>query len=203
MEYLPWLILIIYFVYRDFFRPYLGEKGKNYATREDIQEITRKIESVRTAVNMRFQISRFRYEKEYSILEALSAKAVDLRDATKLLRPVVDQYSDDQTPEQRKQFRIERYREAMRAMYELTEKSRPFYPEEIYNLIGELDKLGWREAVAYKTDSPDNYSGRNRLAYWDEGEANCKRIGELADDLIDMIRRRIRSWEDLDLLDDK
>jgi hypothetical protein len=39
---------VAYLVVKHFLSSYLSEKGKNLATREDIEEITRKVEGVRT-----------------------------------------------------------------------------------------------------------------------------------------------------------
>jgi hypothetical protein len=98
-----WLILsgAILSVAGPIFASDISEKGKNQATREDVQEITKLVESVKqenakdleqlkTALLHRINRNKFRYEKEFEILAVLAATTIDLRDATTLLRPTVD-----------------------------------------------------------------------------------------------------------------
>jgi hypothetical protein len=40
--------VVTFLVFRSYVSPYLGEKAKNLATKEDIEAITRKIEAIRT-----------------------------------------------------------------------------------------------------------------------------------------------------------
>ena len=67
-----------------FFGKYFGKKGENLATKQDISEITQKIENVRleyakqlesTKADLSSQLKThgFRYEKEYEILNELTA----------------------------------------------------------------------------------------------------------------------------------
>ncbi len=51
---------------------YLREKGKNFATREDVRNITERIESVKSQYASQLHISQVRYEKEFEILSDLA-----------------------------------------------------------------------------------------------------------------------------------
>ena len=51
------LLLIIFSLYFLFFRNYLSQKGKNKATKEDIEVITKKIEEIKSSINI-FSIKR-------------------------------------------------------------------------------------------------------------------------------------------------
>jgi len=53
---------------------YAEEKGKNQATKEDVEEITRKIESIKASVEQSQLVERRRYELKYeACLDALDA----------------------------------------------------------------------------------------------------------------------------------
>lgn len=111
-----------------FFRKYLfgysSEKGKNLATKEDIGEITRKIEAVkldharhletaRAELSSQINTHGFRYEKEYQVLSELSALLVDVRDASLNLRPIMDYVNPDKSDQEIKKERLNRFYEAL------------------------------------------------------------------------------------------
>ena len=52
--------LVAYFAVRNYFAPYLSEKAKNLATREDIAGLTREVEAVRAEFNLAMEESRAR-----------------------------------------------------------------------------------------------------------------------------------------------
>ena len=92
-----------------YLRSYISKKGENLATKDDIGEITAKIEevkhdyasrleSLRSTFQAKLQIDHVRYQNEYVILSDLSEKLVNLRDAAMGLRPVSDSY-DPNEPE--------------------------------------------------------------------------------------------------------
>ena len=45
------LLIIILGIYLIFFKNYLSQKGKNLATKEDIGEITKKVEDIKSEIN--------------------------------------------------------------------------------------------------------------------------------------------------------
>ena len=172
---------------------YIRAKGKNLATKEDVRNITDKIESIKSQYASRLHISQVRYEKEVEILFDLSEKLVEVRDAALALRPVVDYSDPNETEEERKKKRLTCLFEAMRDLYRVTEARRPFYPEEIYRTIKEFDHASWSEAVGYR-------HGRMNIdqKYWEKAEKNAGAISSLAEKAIGAIRDRIRVWERLD-----
>lgn len=60
----PWLIVVIVAIglAAGYFGTYLKEKGKNTATKEDIAEVTRKIEEVKIEMSEKDRISTVKYE---------------------------------------------------------------------------------------------------------------------------------------------
>ena len=73
-----------------FFLAYLNEKGKNFATKEDIKEITDKVEGVKAYYARQVEL----YKHEISLMEKqreLSAQVVDLINRYKELPPSGEQ----------------------------------------------------------------------------------------------------------------
>ncbi|WP_153913042.1 hypothetical protein [Shewanella sp. TC10] len=194
------------FLFRKLLFSYSSEKGKNLATKEDIAEITNKIESVKNDyahqleatkadLSSQLQTSSIRYEREFSILEQLTELLVDVRNRANSLRPVFDRVPESKTEEEIKNSRLQSLYEARLKLYELREKKRPFYPESIYDSLTDIDKLAHTESVKYQYQSP--FDSRGFEQYWQEAEKNQKEIAEKADISIKLIRARVIEWEQL------
>jgi hypothetical protein len=118
---------------------YITEKGKNLATKEDIGEITKEIEKVkysyaheletiRASLGSRGHIYQIRYKHEFEILLKLCELLVEFRDATISLRPAADIINKDESEEDRKKRRLNRYSEASLAIYTFSAYSSPNRP---------------------------------------------------------------------------
>jgi len=189
------LILVIGWLIKFYVPAYLRKKGENLATKEDIEGITSKIESVRASIGHQLYIHQTRYQNEFNILMDLTEKLVELRDSALALRPAVDYVDASEAEEDRKRKRLKRYQEAALAFYKLYETRKPFYPDEIYNGIKELDQVIWKEVVQYKNRLPNEGKGFDH-EYWEKAEKNSEEISKLADKVIGLIRNRIRYWEE-------
>lgn len=187
-----------------FLPKYFGKKGENLATKEDISEITNKIETVKhdyarqlesTKAELSAALSThgFRYEKEYEVLNDLTALLVDVRDVSLSLRPVIEFKDPSKTDEEVKKEKLQRLFEAGRALYLSREKKRPFYPAEIYEAILAVEKIARSESINYQYKDP--LDEKNFLTYWDEAEKNQEEIASLADLAMEKIRSRVTKWE--------
>ena len=87
------------FFLNNILKGYLSKKSENLATKQDIEEITDKIESVKIIYASQLHVSQVRYEKEFEILSDLTAKLVEMRDAALSLRPVIDFVPKDEEVE--------------------------------------------------------------------------------------------------------
>lgn len=194
------------FLFRKCLFAYSSEKGKNLATKQDIGEITSRIESVkldharqlesaRAELSSQINTHGFRYEKEYEVLSELSALLVDVKDASLSLRPVMDFRDPDKSTDQIKRERLGKYYKALRALYVCREKKRPFFPEDIYQSIRSIEKESHTESIEYQYRDPMN--GERYLDYWEKAESNQKKITSLAEDAMDKIRERVTKWEAL------
>ena len=137
---------------------YTSEKGKNLATKEDIADITKRIEevkstyaheleAVRAVIGSRLGIHQFRYQREFELLMLLSEKVVELRDASVMLRPESEYVNPDEPEVDRKRKKIMRYSTASRDLYQFYEPRRPFLPESLLESLQILDKVAWGEVV--------------------------------------------------------
>lgn len=194
------------FLFKKFLFSYSSEKGKNIATKEDIGEITNKIESVkldhatqlesaRAELSSQINTHGFRYEKEYEVLSELSALLVDVRDASISLRPVMDFRDPNKSDDEIKQERLARFYEALRALYLVREKKRPFFPEEIYQSIRLIEKESRSESIEYQYHDP--MDGERYMDYWEKAESNQEKITEQAEVAMGQIRERVTKWEAL------
>lgn len=189
-----------------FLPKYFSKKGENLATKEDISEITDKIESVKheyandlesvkAELSAKLNTHGFRYENEYNILSELTDLLVDVRDASVSLRPVMDFKAPDKTDADIKHERLQRLFEARRLLYLAREKKRPFYPEEIYQSILAIEKTVHTESVKYQYQNP--FDEGKFMSYWEEAEKNQNEITASAEAAMAKIRSRVNKWESL------
>lgn len=71
------VVLIISFVLKDFFPSYTREKGKNIATKEDIELITEKIESVKVEYAKSLELAKARIQIEFALRAAYQQKCLE------------------------------------------------------------------------------------------------------------------------------
>jgi uncharacterized protein YoxC len=206
MNYL--LIAIINFVCTAlviYLSKYLGKKAENLATKEDVGQITKQVESIRhlylkeleslrAVMNAQLYIHQTRYQNEFNILKDLSEKIFELRDSGLSLRPVLDHINQNEPEEKRKANRLNRYSAAAVAFYKMYESYKPFYPAEIYSSITELNKLIRKEAVEYAITSDKGIDFDPK--YWEKAMANGELISKLANEAIELIRNRVKYWEE-------
>ncbi|MFV8411843.1 hypothetical protein [Vibrio owensii] len=207
LEILTLLAIGCLFLFRKYLFSYSSEKGKNLATKEDVSEITEKIENIRfdyadqlerskTHFNAQLKNHGFRYEKEFEILQSLSTLLVEMRDACLSLRPVMDIMDPNQSEEERKQERLTRFYKARRELYLSRETNQPFYPEEIYEAIVAVELATHKESVRYRHRDPRDDD--NRYDYWEDAEKRQEDIVSKADTAIKIIRTRVRQWDSVE-----
>ena len=186
---------------------YAAQKGRNLATKEDVADITKSIESVksgyahelegvRAAIESRLGIHQFRYQREFEILVRLSKKVVELRDATTMLRPESESVNPDESDDDRKQRKLARYTSASRDLYQFYETRRPFLPEALLQSLRVLDQVAWHEVVQFRHRSPQGADYDPK--YWENALENAAKIQAAADAVLAAIHQRARTWEQFD-----
>ncbi len=174
---------------RYWFGSYLQEKGKNLATKEDIEHITEKIETVRASVGSQAYVHQRRYDREYDVLRELTEKLVDLRDAAMSLRPEADIVDARETDEQRKTARLTKFGDAAVELYKIMERRQPFYPRTIYSATRVALKRARREAIQYK------HAERFDDKYWEDAQKSADEIAEFCEATLTAVRDRVQQWE--------
>jgi len=175
-----------------YFRSYLSKKAENLATKEDVSEITKQVESMKATIGAQLYIHQVRYQNELNILMDLSEKLVALRDSAHSLRPVLDYVDSRETENERKQKRLKKHYDAAVNFYKAYETKMPFYPEEVYQGIKKLDLLARKEALEYETGKEKGFDKK----YWDSASANALEMSKLTDEVMALIRSRIKYWEE-------
>jgi hypothetical protein len=197
------MVLFVGFLLGCFLPKYFGKKGENLATKEDISGITDRIESVKKdyaeqLASIKAELSAklnrhgFRFEKEYEVLNELNTLLVDVRDASRSLRPILDSRDPSKNEDDIKKERLEYFFKAQRKLYLYRERKRPFYPKEIYESILSVEKTANIEANMYKNLDPKIFN-----EYWKTAEQNQQKIVSKAEDAMEIIRDRVTKWETL------
>ncbi len=164
---------------------YFAKKGENLATKEDIEEITKKVEAVRIEYAKLQHKSQFAFEKEFDILSEVWEALFDLQVTTMSLRPVFDTYDPAKSEEQRKQERLEKFVASYNAYAKIVMSRKPFYPNNIFTVLEKIRILALTESNEYKI-----LSNQNRADYWDKAIKNQDAIIKCIDDVGELIRQR-------------
>jgi hypothetical protein len=180
-----------------FLASYIKEKGKNLATREDIQEITDKIESVKTEyakeleglksqLNAKFHAHTVRFEKEFQVLEEVWSRLIDLHSAGAAFQPGLKSGKSDKAED------MKRFGEAYNAFLRTTDVHKPFFPQEVFNLLedyrrGQFKYVSDHEFITQPGFQRDWVSPE----FWDKRDENLKEITKLVDAVCDAIRNRM------------
>lgn len=192
------------YIFKDYLFSYSKWKAKNLATKEDISEITEKIQEVKhdyakqletTKADLSSQInnSSFRYEKEYEIISDITQKLVALRDCACSFRPIFDHIDPTKPEEERKKERLDAFHKSLRELYLVRENKRPFYTEDIYQAVKAVEDVAHLESIQYMYS--DIYPENRTQDYWETAEKNQKEIVANADIALEMIRERVIKWE--------
>ncbi|MBF0522213.1 MAG: hypothetical protein HQL24_04055 [Candidatus Omnitrophica bacterium] len=187
MQWLQYLGFCVVTGFAAFLGAYFSKKGEHLATKEDIRQITKDVEFVKGSLQSQLYIHQRRYEKEFEILLTLSKHLVELRDYAQLLMPIVDVQSVRE--EKIKETRVQRLYEIGKKFYDAVEHAKPFYPEEIYLILKELEKQTLLHSIHFQ------YGDINDRKCWEKAELNSKLIFDLANKGLEAIRKRVKEWE--------
>lgn len=171
---------------------YFKKKGENLATRQDVEEITRKIEAVKTDFEQRLKINSFRYEKEFVVLVELNEAVFKFRDFAKEYGTIALDYKKSNVSGEKYKFQHD-YMESYAMLHDIAERYRPFYSEKIYNLIVELE--GVAKSCATCAILTSTASVERQDEFWDKAEAASKTVVKKSEEIVVEIRARVREWE--------
>jgi hypothetical protein len=179
---------------------YVREKGKNLATKEDVSEITRKVESIKTDLAAKQHFSQIRYARELKTYEELWPKLCELESIVLSLRSgwgfsSAQGMSEEEETLKRKQ----QFGEAHRAFFLAVSHSRPFYPAEVWDELNMLIMLCWGEAVqwGFLSNLAHMRARENREDYYDKAEKNADAIKKQIDIICEVIRTRLNKFDSI------
>jgi signal transduction protein with GAF and PtsI domain len=147
---------------------YLSEKGKNLATKQDIAEITREIESVKaTFLEHQTQFSLFHQKRS----EAISGTYELLHDATEFVRHMVDpvQFGGDAAEVQRRERGIDAFNKLSSFYW----KHKIYLPETICEKM-EVVLSTIKEAASNYTIARENHTNTRSLELWYEANKTMR-----------------------------
>jgi hypothetical protein len=178
-----------------FFASYMSEKGKNRATKEDIHEITTKIEGVkkdvtkelehfRVGLSARLEFLKARYAKELEIYKELWAHLIDFKRQVELLP-----YSDDtgEVSERRKLFLV-----ANSKLHDFIALNRPFFPRELHDATAVMAGLGFLQ-MANASPAPGI-----SVEQFDDLSAREEEIDAAIGHIENAIRKRMASFDEIE-----
>jgi hypothetical protein len=132
-------------------------------------------------------VNQATFDHEFDVYRKAWAAAVDLRMTSIGLRPAFDSIDPKESEEDRKRRRLEAYSTAAKEMWNVFERNRPFYPEEIYKELSALASRARTEAIGYKLGN----SQAQWQTYWEESQQAAKDIVSLTDNVCSALRKRL------------
>ena len=157
---------------RSYLTTYLGEKGKNLATKEDIGALTHQVEAVKLQYQRAGVVHQAQFEAEFRIYQEIWEHLVDVQRTAMELRPMVDRgLAEGETAEQRKAERLQGFAQAFNGFTRTYWKRRPFYPDDVFRELNELTTLVRGEAIDYELMEPQLDRG-----YWHQARDGFKTL---------------------------
>ena len=133
-----------------FFGAYLGQKGKDFATKEDIAKITRIQEEIRTELANRSHFSRVRDEREMEIYrEAWKAVHQFYLESVSAFG-----WEKNVTANSKTELTKESWQQSSTQLARIIQKNKPFYSDEIWIELSKFSEFAFLLAVEYQQPVP-------------------------------------------------
>jgi hypothetical protein len=174
---------IVVLIYKYSLPSYLSEKGKNLATKQDIAEITREVESVKASfLEHQTQFSLFHQKRS----EAISGTYELLHDATEFVSHMVEPVqSGGDTAEVQRQ---ERGIDAFNKLSSFYWKHKIYLPETICGKVEVVLNTIKEAAINYRI-ARENHTNTRSLELWYEAHQTMRdKVPQLRTDLETLFR---------------
>jgi hypothetical protein len=180
---------------------YAKQKGTNLATKEDVEEITAKVESVKTSfggqleslktnLDARRHYGQLRYEREIKVFEEVWQKMYHVnKAAVELQIHAVGPRTTSESPD--KSDILRRFAGANVDLYECVWRNRPFYPEAIWKELNGLHNLYVTEGIKQVVDAP----GEAGIEEWKTVGKKLQAIQDRLDQVCELIRARLKDFD--------
>jgi len=177
-----------------FIGAYLREKGKNVATREDIADITRKVESIKhelrtdiehlkAGLDRATHVSKQQFDVEFCIYQDIWKKLSVLRATFFARHPYVSEILSPEAREERDRKRTEAFNSAYVEFVNAVDYNQPFYSDEVYDSLSAIINF----CIDNKLESESSEPGQN---YWQRIRDNKQKLLKLIDTALKSIRAR-------------
>ena len=182
------IAVVLGLIIKSYLPSYFSKKGENLATKEDVKEITEKVEEIRVEYAKRQHVSEKAFDKEFEILSEVWASLFELRNAVLTLRPVFDTVDPKESEEERINKRLTEFGACFNNFAKIFVSNQPFYPKDIFFELDTIRLLTLSEANEYKYSK---LAMRDIEKYWKKAEENRNKIVESIDRVGELIRQRV------------
>jgi hypothetical protein len=198
------IVALIVWLLRPFVESYSKKKGENLATKEDVEEITQKVEAIKGEISKELEfvkwelgnkatVHRLAAEKEFQAYAEIGKTLVEFEAATVSLRPLVDFQQSAGSPEENFNQRYKRWWQAGYEFHRSVERFRLFLPDDIYRQLNEIldacKKEGISFEVSYKFGSEP---GKLTREDYQMARQNIKEINTVIESTLRSIRERLQ-----------
>lgn len=179
---------------------YALEKAKGLATKEDIGEITRKVEDVKSEVTLKLEyikselskkatIHRLAAEREFCALAEIGKALFELELATRNLRPTSQQIDPNEPEKERHVRHYNEWTKSHNAFMDIIERHKLFMPQALYLQFFNIMRLSRSEGSGFQAALQ---IGEGQLGYdaYIQGRKNFEEMENAINESIISIRKR-------------
>jgi hypothetical protein len=195
---LTWMI-------KSYLDSYLKGKGANLATKEDVEEITRKVEGVKTDFSLRLEaikwelgkkatVHRLAAEKEFEALGEIGKALFEMKFVTMGLRPAMDTIDPNEPVMDRHNRRYNLWVKSFEAFREAIEKPKLFLPAHLYRQFMEILHVSKKEGLGFEISvrhgNPENPPGTLSFRDYEQAQKNVTELIDAIEAAFSAIRKR-------------
>jgi hypothetical protein len=185
-----------------FLQSYVRKKGENLATKEDVEEITKKVEEIKGAISEKLElvklevgkratVHRLAAEREFAVLSQIGDALYELAVSTEKLRPIVDYVDPNESESERRNRRYAEWVSSYNSFVHLVQKHRLFLAKSLYLKFMAVNMASRREGIEYDiTARSDDLEKRISTEAYEAAAKNIKDMNEKIDAALDAIHKR-------------
>jgi hypothetical protein len=189
------LISILVTGFIDFLKGYFGKKGENAATKEDVSNITKLVESVKLEhadklEKIKSELLRGherdlkKYRDQYDSVKSVWGAAIKSRNIALSLRPELSVSKEGESEAARRIKLTKEFADQYNQFSESLDQNQPFIPQEIYDACIKIRKEIFAEGIDYAVKDPEIWTN-----YWKKAQENQAKILESVFEAGTIIRR--------------
>ncbi|XBS71167.1 hypothetical protein ABK905_09475 [Acerihabitans sp. KWT182] len=165
-----------------------------YVSRESLKFLLEKrIREFQSSIDNNIYISKYQFEKEYSIYQGIWEKLIDLKFTTLELRPQIEFNISVENKNQERERKLIKFAEDFNEFLLVYQYGKPFYSKEVFEELKTIDHLSRKEEAEYHfLHTPED------KGYWSEASKQNKEIIAQVDKCCESIRNRIESYKIID-----